>query len=186
MHRLRNELMIFSPLLIYSNAMKWRVWSVCLDSGAVVIVWTALKMSREVFFLHNLDFYFYLYLLPKSKIDYDSPTILFLQAFILPSELLLEANFCEVLKKMKSSKDFDWTKKSTKTMSGAIGWWGWQLTMPSLIARSFHFMCGKLSDARISSLSPMAKSVSHSYGSCYYAMYKNAHKRSSRTLGFQA
>ena len=48
-HRLRNALMIFSLLLIYSNAMKWRVWSVCLDSGAVVIVWTALKLSQEVF-----------------------------------------------------------------------------------------------------------------------------------------
>ena len=166
-HRLKNELMIFSPLLIYSNAMKWRVWSVCLDSGAVVIVWTALKMSQEVFFLHNLGFYYYLYLLPKS------PTILFLQAFILPSELLKKANSCK--QKTKQKKEYQ-----------DHVWWGWQLTMPGLIARSLHFMCGKLSDAKISSLSPMAKSVSHSYGSCYDAVYKNAHKRSSRTLRYCA
>ena len=110
-HRLRNELMIFSLLLIYSNAMKWWVRSVCLDSGAVVIVWTALKMSQEVFFLHNLGFYYYLYLLPKS------PTILFLQAFILPSELLKEANLCKVFKKMKRFGRVCLNKKSTKTMS---------------------------------------------------------------------
>ena len=119
-HRLRNALMIFSSLLIYSNAMKWRVWSVCLDCGAVVIVWTALKMSQKVFFLHNLDFYYSLYLLPKSKIYYDSPSILFLQAIILPSELLLEANFCEALKKMKSFERLWLNKKSTKTMSDAM------------------------------------------------------------------
>ena len=111
-HRLRNALMIFSSLLIYSNAMKWWVWSVCLDSGAVVIVWTALKMSQEVFFLHNLGFYYYLYLLPKS------PTILFLQAFILPSELLKAANLCKVFKKMKRFERVCLNKKSTNTMSG--------------------------------------------------------------------
>ena len=139
-HRLRNELMIFSLLLIYSNGMKWWVWSVCLDSVAVVIVWTALKMSQEVFFLHNLDFYYYLYLLPKSKIDYDSPTILFLQVFILSSELLLEANLCEVLKKMKSFE---------------------RLWLNFIVIVIY-------------------------YWSCYEAVYKNAHKRSSRTLRYCA
>ena len=70
-----------------------------------------------MFFLHNLDFYYYLYLLPKSKIDYDSPTILFLQAFILPSEILKEANLCKVFKKMKRFERVCLNKKSTKTMS---------------------------------------------------------------------
>ena len=54
--------------------------------------------------------------------DYDSPTILFLQAFILPSELLLEANFCEVLKKMKSFERL-WVskKKGTKPCLTRLG-----------------------------------------------------------------
>ena len=93
-------------------------------------------MSQEVFFLHNLDFYYYLYLLPKSKIDYDSPTILFLQAFVLPSELLLEANCCEVLKKMKSIERLCLNKKKYQSRV----WRDWVVRMTiGWIACSLHF-----------------------------------------------